>query len=108
MSFQGTINQGIGTIGAMAGVKKVIEGQQKGNELAQETNDKQDEANAIAKANLQVKAIEAEKEEKNAQDALLKNDSAILDKEVSEKGYANAITDPDKALDARYGEAKAQ
>ena len=108
MSFQGTINQGIGAIGAMAGVKKVIEGQQKGNELAQETNDKQDEANAIAKANLQVKAIEAEKEEKNAQDALLKNDSAILDKEVSEKGYANAITDPDKALDARYGEAKAQ
>ena len=39
MSFQGTINQGIGTIGAMAGVKKVIEGQQASNELAQKTND---------------------------------------------------------------------
>ena len=39
MSFQGTINQGIGTIGAMAGVKKVIEGQQAGNELAEKTNE---------------------------------------------------------------------
>ena len=28
MSFQGTINQGIGAIGAVAGVKKIIEGQQ--------------------------------------------------------------------------------
>ena len=36
MSFQGTINQGIGTIGAMAGVKKVIEGQQSSNELAKD------------------------------------------------------------------------
>ena len=108
MSFQGTINQGIGAIGAVAGVKRVIEGQQKGNELAQETNANQEEANAIAKANLQVKAVEAEKEEKNAQDALLKNDSAITDREVAEKGYANAITDPDKALDARYDEAKAK
>ena len=39
MSFQGTINQGIGTIGALAGVKKVIEGQQAGNELAEKTNE---------------------------------------------------------------------
>ena len=35
MSFQGTINQGIGTIGALAGVKKVVEGQQETNKLAQ-------------------------------------------------------------------------
>lgn len=99
MSFQSSVNQAIGTVGALAGMKKVVEGQQKGNELAQETN-------ATAKANLQVKALEAEKEEKNAQDALLKNDSAITDREVAEKGYANAITDPDKALDARYNAAK--
>lgn len=99
MSFQSSVNQAIGTVGAVAGVKKVVEGQQKGNESAQEAND-------IAKANLQVKALEAEKEEKNAQDALLKNDSAIYDREVDEKGYANAITDPDKALDARYNLAK--
>lgn len=101
MSFQSSVNQAIGTVGALSGMKKVAEGQQKGNESAQEAND-------IAKANLQVKAIEAEKEEKNAQDALLKNDSAITDREVAEKGYANAITDPDKALDARYNAAKAE
>ena len=99
MSFQGTINQGIGTIGALAGVKKVVEGQQKSNELNEDSN-------AIAKANLQVKALEAEQEEMNAKGALLQNDSDIYDREVSEKGYANAITDPDKALDSRYDEAR--
>ena len=36
MSFQGTINQGIGTIGTLAGVKKVVEGQQKSNELSED------------------------------------------------------------------------
>ena len=35
MSFQGTINQGIGTIGALAGVKKVVEGQQTQAELTE-------------------------------------------------------------------------
>ena len=99
MSFQGTINQGIGTIGTLAGIKKVVEGQQKSNELNEDSN-------AIAKANLQAKALEAEQEEMNAKDALLQNDSDIYDREVSEKGYANAITDPDKALDSRYNEAK--
>lgn len=39
MSFQGTINQGIGAIGALAGVKKVVEGQQASNELAEKTNE---------------------------------------------------------------------
>ena len=101
MSFQRTINQGIGTIGTLAGVKKVAEGQQKSNELNEESN-------AIAKANLEAKALEAEQEEMNAKGALLQNDSDIYDKEVSEKGYANAITDPDKALDSRYNEAKAK
>ena len=99
MSFQGTINKGIGTIGTLAGIKKVVEGQQKSNELNEDSN-------AIAKANLQAKALEAEQEEMNAKDALLQNDSDIYDREVSEKGYANAITDPDKALDSRYNEAK--
>ena len=47
MSFQGTINQGIGAIGAVAGVKKVVEGQQAGNELAKDqvaATEKQTEA----------------------------------------------------------------
>ncbi len=34
MSFQSGVNQAIGTVGALAGVKKVIEGQQQSNELA--------------------------------------------------------------------------
>ena len=58
MSFQGTINQGIGAIGAMAGVKKVIEGQQAGNELAEKTNE-------LAKD--QVAATEKQTEAINAQ-----------------------------------------
>ena len=58
MSFQGTINQGIGTIGALAGVKKVIEGQQAGNELAEKTNE-------LAKD--QVAATEKQTEAINAQ-----------------------------------------
>ena len=101
MSFQGTINQGIGTIGTLAGIKKVVEGQKKSNELNEDSN-------AIAKANLQAKALEAEQEEMNAKGDLLQNDSDIYDREVSEKGYANAITDPDEALDSRYNEAKAK
>ena len=58
MSFQGTINQGIGTIGALAGVKKVVEGQQTGNELAEKTNE-------LAKD--QVAATENQTEAINAQ-----------------------------------------
>lgn len=47
MSFQGTINQGIGTIGTLSGIKKVVEGQQKSNELAKDqvaATEKQTEA----------------------------------------------------------------
>ena len=44
MGFQSGVNQAIGTIGAMASVKKVVEGQQEG--LA-----KQEESNKIAKEN---------------------------------------------------------
>ena len=47
MSFQGTINQGIGAIGALAGIKKVVEGQQVTNELAKDqvaATEKQTEA----------------------------------------------------------------
>lgn len=35
MSFQSSINQAIGTVGAAAGIKRVVESQQKGNELAE-------------------------------------------------------------------------
>ena len=60
MSFQGTINQGIGTIGALAGVKKVVEGQQAGNELTEKTNElAKDQVSATEK---QTEAINAQTE----------------------------------------------
>ena len=51
MSFQGTINQGIGTIGALAGVKKVIEGQKTQAELTE---------NQVAATEKQTQAINAQ------------------------------------------------
>ena len=58
MSFQGTINQGIGTIGALAGVKKVVEGQQTQAELTE---------NQVAATEKQVAATEKQTEAINKQ-----------------------------------------
>lgn len=58
MSFQGTINQGIGTIGALAGVKKVIQGQQAQKEATE---------NQVAATEKQVAATEKQTEAINAQ-----------------------------------------
>ena len=60
MGFQSGVNQAIGTIGAMASVKKVVEGQQEG--LA-----KQEESNQLAKEN---------SEQLEAQNTLLAVDEA--------------------------------
>lgn len=60
MGFQSGVNQAIGTIGAMASVKKVVEGQQEG--LA-----KQEESNQLAKEN---------SEQLDAQNTLLAIDEA--------------------------------
>ena len=60
MGFQSGVNQAIGTIGAMASVKKVVEGQQEG--LA-----KQEESNQLAKEN---------SEQLDAQNTLLAMDEA--------------------------------
>ena len=60
MGFQSGVNQAIGTIGAMASVKKVVEGQQEG--LA-----KQEESNTLAKEN---------SEQLDAQNTLLAMDEA--------------------------------
>ena len=65
MSFQGTINQGIGAIGAVAGVKKVVEGQQAGNELTEKNNELAEKTNELAKD--QVAATEKQTEAINAQ-----------------------------------------
>lgn len=51
MSFQGTINQGIGTIGALAGVKRVVQGQQAQKEATE---------NQVAATEKQTEAINAQ------------------------------------------------
>lgn len=54
MGFQSGVNQAIGTIGAMASVKKVVEGQQEGlakqeesNKLAKESNEQLEQQNTL-------------------------------------------------------------
>lgn len=77
MGFQSGVNQAIGTIGAMASVKKVVEGQQEG--LA-----KQEESNKIAKDN---------SEQLDAQNTLLAIDEADkINKEYlqNEEAYNNS------------------
>ena len=77
MGFQRGVNQAIGTIGAMASVKKVVEGQQEG--LA-----KQEESNQLAKEN---------SEQLDAQNTLLAMDEADkINKEYlqNEEAYNNS------------------
>ena len=77
MGFQSGVNQAIGTIGAMASVKKVVEGQQEG--IA-----KQAESNQIAKEN---------SEQLEAQNTLLAMDEADkINKEYlqNEEAYNNS------------------
>ena len=77
MGFQSGVNQAIGTIGAMASVKKVVEGQQEG--LA-----KQEESNKLAKEN---------SEQLDAQNTLLAMDEADkINKEYlqNEEAYNNS------------------
>ena len=83
MGFQSGVNQAIGTIGAMASVKRVVEGQQEG--LA-----KQEESNKIAKDN---------SEQLDAQNTLLAMDEADkINKEYlqNEEAYNNSEKELEK------------
>ena len=83
MGFQSGVNQAIGTIGAMASVKKVVEGQQEG--LA-----KQEESNQVAKEN---------SEQLDAQNTLLAIDEADkINKEYlqNEEAYKNSEKELEK------------
>ena len=83
MGFQSGVNQAIGTIGAMASVKKVVEGQQEG--LA-----KQEESNQLAKEN---------SEQLDAQNTLLAIDEADkINKEYlqNEEAYKNSEKELEK------------
>lgn len=54
---------------------------------------------------LEIKKIEAEQELHNANVDLAKNTDEIVDKEITEKGYADAEVDADKILTNKESEA---
>ena len=83
-TIQNSINQMLGSAAGAATLGKHISNQNK---------------------ELEVKKVEAEKELYNANAALEDNTSAIVDKEIAEKGYGNAEVDPDKILENKANEA---
>ena len=87
MGFQSGVNQTIGTIGAMASVKKVVEGQQEG--IA-----KQEESNKIAKENTeqleQQNTLLAIDEADKINEEYAKNEEAI---ESGEKEFNKLLED---------------
>lgn len=100
MSFQGTINQAIGTVGAVAGVKRVVQGQQQGNKLAEESN-------TIANKELEANKLEAEQIAFNAKDELAKMDQDIMDKAYREGGPTN-VGPVEEILDRNREQASAK
>ena len=95
MGFQSGVNQAIGTIGAMASVKKVVEGQQEG--IA-----KQEESNTIAKQNT---------EQLEQQNTLLAMDEADkINKEYlqNEEAYNNSEKELNTLSDSITETAKKQ
>lgn len=100
MSFQSGVNQAIGTIGAVAGVKKVVQGQQEGNKLAEESN-------TIANKELEANKLEAEQLAFKAEDELAKMDQDIMNKAYREGGPSN-VGSAKEILDRNREQASAQ
>lgn len=90
MGFQSGVNQAIGTIGAMASVKKVVEGQQEG--LA-----KQEESNKLAKESNeqleQQKTLLAMDEADKINKEYLQNEEAYNNSEKELNTIANSINE---------------
>ncbi|HZK01066.1 MAG TPA: hypothetical protein VFC79_13695 [Tissierellaceae bacterium] len=90
MGFQSGVNQAIGTIGAMASVKKVVEGQQEG--IA-----KQEESNKIAKENTeqleQQNTLLAIDEADKINEEYLQNEEAYNASEKELNTIGNSITE---------------
>lgn len=90
MGFQSGVNQAIGTIGAMASVKKVVEGQQEG--IA-----KQEESNKIAKENTeqleQQNTLLAMDEADKINKEYLQNEEAYNASEKELNTIGNSITE---------------
>lgn len=80
MGFQSGVNQAIGTIGAMASVKKVVEGQQEALAKQEEGIAKQEESNKLAKEQM---------EQQEAQNTLLAMDEA---KDINQEYLQNSET----------------
>lgn len=93
MGFQSGVNQAIGTIGAMASVKKVVEGQQEG--IA-----KQEEGNKIAKENTeqleQQNTLLAMDEADKINEEYAKNEEAYNASEKELETIGNSITETAK------------
>lgn len=95
MGFQSGVNQAIGTIGAMASVKKVVEGQQEG--LA-----KQEESNKLAKENSeqleQQNTLLAIDEADKINKEYLQNEDAYNNSEKELETLSNSITETSKKM----------
>ena len=95
MGFQSGVNQTIGTIGAMASVKKVVEGQQEG--LA-----KQEESNKLAKENTeqleQQNTLLAMDEADKINKEYLQNEEAYNNSEKELETLSNSITETSKKM----------
>lgn len=100
MSFQSGVNQAIGTIGAVAGVKKVVQGQK-------ESIAEQKESNAVANKELEANRLEAEQIAFNAKDELAKMDQDIMDKAYREGGPTN-VGPAEEILNRNREQASAQ
>ena len=95
MGFQSGVNQAIGTIGAMASVKKVIEGQQEG--IA-----KQEESNKIAKENTeqleQQNTLLAMDEADKINQEYLQNDEAMKDWDKQLNTLGDSVNETSKKM----------
>ena len=95
MGFQSGVNQAIGTIGAMASVKKVVEGQQEG--LA-----KQEESNQLAKENSeqleQQNTLLAMDEADKINQEYLQNNEAMASGEEEYKKLSKDLFDTNEKL----------
>ena len=95
MGFQSGVNQTIGTIGAMASVKKVIEGQQEG--IA-----KQEESNQLAKENSEQldaqNTLLAMDEADKINQEYLQNEEAYNNSEKELETLGNSVTETSKKM----------
>ena len=95
MGFQSGVNQAIGTIGAMASVKKVVEGQQEG--IA-----KQEESNKLAKENTeqleQQNTLLAMDEADKINEEYLQNEEAIKGGDEEFKNLSKDFFDTNNKL----------